>query len=37
MGLSIGSPIPSNSRPYQPSIEYPGTVRAPSRSDFESS
>ena len=37
MGRSIGRPIPSNSRPYQPSIEYPGTVRAPSRSDFESS
>ncbi len=37
IGLSIGSPTPSKSRPYHPSIEYPGTVRAPSLSDLASS
>ena len=29
IGLSIGSPMPENSRPYQPSIEYPGTSAHP--------
>ena len=37
IGLSIGSPMPSNSRPYHPSIEYPGIVSAPSLSDLVSS
>ena len=38
IGLSGSkNPHPAKMRPYQPSTLYPGTVSAPSLSDFEAS